>query len=139
MPPLNAVETVDRLLRTQFARCVSRRARVLDGKTDAGRAQFSDTEELHELADLLQGKGDAAARYFVRPWNAPDQMGRWIKAAYKLDCPQDEAVFVFLLNVLCQVYRMVDRENAPPGKPHEDIERLIAMAVYALLGIPWKE
>ncbi|MBB5456680.1 hypothetical protein [Paraburkholderia sp. Cpub6] len=71
---------------------------------------------------MLQDRGDAAARYFVQPWNSPDRMGRWVKAAYKLDCTQDDAVFVFLLNVLCQVYQMVDRDGAMPGKPHEGID-----------------
>ena len=141
MPPLNTVETVGRLLRTQLARCVSRRASALEGDANARRAQFFDTEELRELADLLQGKGDDAARYLVQPWNSVDQMGRWIKTAYKMECPQDEAVFVFRLNVLCQVYEMVDRTDggASPDKPHAGIARLIAMSVYALLGIPWKE
>ena len=138
-PQLSAADTVDQLVRAMLVRCVVRRASVLEGDTDARRAQDADAEELRELADLLQGKGDAAARYFVQPWNSPDQMGRWIKAAYKLDCPQEEAVFVFLLNVLCQAYEMVDRDGATPDKPHEGIERLIDMTVCALLNLPWTE
>lgn len=135
-PSLTSVDVVSELIRQAYARCIARRANYFAGK--APDAQAQDIADMRALGELLQGKGEAANEYTLQPWNSVDEMGKYLKEAYGLQSAED-AAFTVLLTWLGNVYRTVDDGEQRKLMDYRwMIDGEIAMATFAVLGLPWK-
>ena len=138
-PILTSVEVVDDLLRNMIADAVSDFELVNAGELDQAKAVANSEGACRKLSDLLLGKANSD-EYFAQPWNSPRELGHYVRVAEGLTCPDDDAVYTALLNMIAEIlgmYRHALTHGLEPDDWTWEIDGVVEKHVHLFLGLSY--
>ncbi|WP_042701504.1 hypothetical protein [Azospirillum sp. B506] len=124
-------ESVVRLLVRQFIDLsLDAFNQVLQGKLDQDEAVDAINRQAIALNSVFLGTSGFET-VITHPWNAPDQLGAFLKDVVALDYPEDDCVRAMLIHLATQLMHAL---RLPDDDRNEEVEALTLDAADLLLG-----